>query len=469
MKNEILKQLPLLDNFPRFEDGQILSSEDLNGTFDYLEKQIRSTRTLFFGHGIISGFNYFIEKNIDGPKSIVVEAGKAVTSEGAIIDLSKKMEYRYYVSSEYYREDKDVTVNNYVQNNQIPNDYILLKEKIDENCQELTKFEDIEGVKLEEYIVGLFVKEYEETASCCSGESCNIQKTSTKRVCGAFLKRYNQKEKKENNTNISIPRLTNVINSRELSVFLRKISDCFYYNIQKIKKHIDDLQFYEKEKSYKLIEKLNSIRFNTENAAPYISFLFDLSNAFNELVDASDANMLDSELLQTKGNVIVLGKIFEKSKGEEERDSFKETFRDYDQINKRMVWHRQLERLKNMILCFNPDNVYKNLEEEKITFYPVWKNRKLGEQPIPSYYSTTESSSLETLEEYWDAHNYIHIDKAKDENVNKNYMNLGNNTDFFLINSYPNLKVDVFKEKINQLIRDYNLPVFFVSFRNTIS
>ena len=67
--------------YPVFENGQVLTSDQLNDLFDYLEPQDRATRRLI-GIGIACGF----EPTWDGAAgALTLSAGMAVTSEGYII------------------------------------------------------------------------------------------------------------------------------------------------------------------------------------------------------------------------------------------------------------------------------------------------------------------------------------------------------------------------------------------------
>ena len=69
-------------SYPVFENGQVLTSSQLNDLGEYLEQQDRATRSRLIGIGIACGFDvdYQPENNV-----IRLTGGVAVTSEGYLI------------------------------------------------------------------------------------------------------------------------------------------------------------------------------------------------------------------------------------------------------------------------------------------------------------------------------------------------------------------------------------------------
>ena len=68
--------------YPVFENGQVLTSEQLNNILDYLEPQGRLTRSRLIGIGIVCGLRPNWD---DAAKTIRLTRGVAVTSEGHLI------------------------------------------------------------------------------------------------------------------------------------------------------------------------------------------------------------------------------------------------------------------------------------------------------------------------------------------------------------------------------------------------
>lgn len=77
------------NNFPRFERGQVLTSEALNNYFGYLDEQQRLTRAKLLGVGIIDGLEYEFSGN-----SLIIKKGTAVTADGYLIDLPEDTTYK---------------------------------------------------------------------------------------------------------------------------------------------------------------------------------------------------------------------------------------------------------------------------------------------------------------------------------------------------------------------------------------
>lgn len=76
------------NNFPRFEKGQVLTSEALNNYFGYLDEQQRLTRAKLLGVGIIDG----LETKLSGNK-LTITKGTAVTADGYLIELKEDTTY----------------------------------------------------------------------------------------------------------------------------------------------------------------------------------------------------------------------------------------------------------------------------------------------------------------------------------------------------------------------------------------
>lgn len=75
--------------YPKFDEGQVLSSQALNSYFGYLEEQQRLTRTKLLGVGIIDGLEFTYNDN----NTITITQGTAVTADGYLIELPKDTTY----------------------------------------------------------------------------------------------------------------------------------------------------------------------------------------------------------------------------------------------------------------------------------------------------------------------------------------------------------------------------------------
>src|ERR1700754_568543 len=76
--------LPVNYVYPKFVPDQLLTSDDLNELFCYLDKQGRLTRTNLIGIGIVCG----LEVQLNTTKTIItITKGTGVTSAGYLINV----------------------------------------------------------------------------------------------------------------------------------------------------------------------------------------------------------------------------------------------------------------------------------------------------------------------------------------------------------------------------------------------
>lgn len=85
-------------DYPVFEPNQILSAEDLNGSFNYLQDQELLTRANLIGTGIVSGLKVDFVNN-----SIIISKGCGVTSDGHYISIDKDLTYSFYSDEVEYK------------------------------------------------------------------------------------------------------------------------------------------------------------------------------------------------------------------------------------------------------------------------------------------------------------------------------------------------------------------------------
>ena len=78
-----------INNFPKFQAGQILASEFLNNAFGYTEEQSRLTRSLMLGGGIVEGLHYSWSTIKKNEIKLTIRTGSAVTAEGYFLQLGK--------------------------------------------------------------------------------------------------------------------------------------------------------------------------------------------------------------------------------------------------------------------------------------------------------------------------------------------------------------------------------------------
>ena len=153
-----------INAFPVFKENQVLTHSHLNSAVNYLDHQIRRTRSQLTGIGIICGFEI---KSSAGAivKTITITKGKGITSDGYLIqfgedcDLSVYRKYNLPKGVTYPPfEDVDLYEMRKEASNNGMNDWI-----------ELEKFPH----DLKEYCVLLFMECRDHESDSCFGKSCD--------------------------------------------------------------------------------------------------------------------------------------------------------------------------------------------------------------------------------------------------------------------------------------------------------
>jgi hypothetical protein len=159
--------MPVNTIFPEFVPDQLLTSDNLNEMFDYLDEQGRMTRSNLIGIGIVCGLQI---KTPTAKNSITITKGVGVTSEGYLVQFGQDMVYNAYksfnaVKEEYYTKFVNTSPNPKTQKFTL----LELKPDITDGGTELSA---IPGT-LDQYIVLLFVELLKEQNKNCDPNSCD--------------------------------------------------------------------------------------------------------------------------------------------------------------------------------------------------------------------------------------------------------------------------------------------------------
>ncbi|HEX6426257.1 MAG TPA: PKD domain-containing protein [Niastella sp.] len=155
--------LPVNTVFPEFVPDQLLTSDDLNELFGYLDEQGRMTRTNLIGIGIVCG----LEVKINAAKNaITITKGTGVTSEGYLITVPPitYTEYNTFdaVKEKYY--DKFVNTTTKTQKFNL---WEIKQAGVDPDAIDLTES------FLADKVVLLFVELLGENNKNCDPNSCD--------------------------------------------------------------------------------------------------------------------------------------------------------------------------------------------------------------------------------------------------------------------------------------------------------
>lgn len=70
--------------YPRYKAGQLLTNDDLNSSFDYLDEQVRMSRVMMSNPGIINGCDY----DVTSRGEVTILPGDLITDDGFLINLN---------------------------------------------------------------------------------------------------------------------------------------------------------------------------------------------------------------------------------------------------------------------------------------------------------------------------------------------------------------------------------------------
>lgn len=418
------------NKYPIFHDGNVLTSEDLNGSFDFLHKQVKNTRSLLFGQGILNGLTCKYDST-EG--AITISPGTALTASGSLIEVPEEKKYEYWVAPNSYPGQE------------------LIGGAVDDIVCFLESEDEIEGLNESEkenrriekhldhtndYLLGLQVVLHEvyknEKDRICTEQSCSLRGDAVEIKFVPFLMKPNVGKSKSKKFD-SVPQLESssavgLADYAILPIFLRKAADLYYEKIAAIKVGISAIEkidfehllsefqwqwfnslFGEGTGLQTSMNLLDSICFDNSKVNTYLSFVDDVHKAVNEFITFyNDFHSryqlaLDSRL----DEAVILGKLVvaEGAVDDAKRYTWTETYRDYNRSKDERILVRLLKRITLLIECFSPAA---SMADEDVHFTPSSVNAKLGEREIPHYYQ-----SLGDLSEYWDAHNDIHSERQE--------------------------------------------------------
>lgn len=479
MENEGTNQGVKHNEYPIFCDGNILTSNDLNQSFEFLYTQEKMTRSLLFGQGIVNGLTFHFESSDKG--EIVIHPGKAITSKGSVIEIKEEQRYSFCTPFKAAIQDWGI------EERKMPGIQYVLQTKQEDGSLEINK--GIEGKCIEDFLLGLYVIHKVKKEKYCTDQSCTIAGNKVEIEVVPFLTdKENEKDRQEGTiADLQIPLDYGMVNYAVLPIFLRRVTDRFYGRIkttweslEKIKK-IDKKNFSEllsplvapsfKEAHERLdesINKLKGLQFDNRKIATYLSFADDIVDAVSEFISFYNRFLSKYRIVISKrfDEAVILGG-FEKEISASFRDSLGKRYQDSDRNKDERILCRLFYRIILLMDCFSPEQ---SLDSENIKFLPASVNDKLGERIIPFYYKGDE---IKVLLEFWDAHNEYHIDnkllfeqnKSTKSNKNENefpFTKAFLKADLFRLFGYDTIEVEELRKRLQLEIDKYNLPVILL-------
>ncbi|MEO6455348.1 MAG: PKD domain-containing protein, partial [Ginsengibacter sp.] len=158
---------PVHATFPEFVPDQVLTSDDLNNLFGFLDEQGRMTRTNLIGIGIVCGLQI---KTAADKSWITITKGVGVTSEGYLVRLDENMTFTAFKSFDPLKDDYyEKFVNENVNPKTSKFTLWELRPDISDGGNNLADI--FSG--LDNYIVMLFVELLKEQNKNCDPNSCD--------------------------------------------------------------------------------------------------------------------------------------------------------------------------------------------------------------------------------------------------------------------------------------------------------
>ena len=438
------------ENFPKYYPGQFLTSENLNDSFAYLEKQDRLSRSKLSGYGICNGLNYSFNASMN---TLTIQPGAAVTVDGYLINFPQSVNYKHKVK--YEKEMVNFS------DNQILNDAWLFFETAEE-IEVFDKKPNTSIISLTGYALCIIVDLAEERAVKCNQKSCDINNSNIKVVYRPVL----IKQDKLNKMNVfgsslsivKTNRLQKIIESRDLNLLSQKVKDLFKTNRNKIVTTlsvvanngiVNDTQL---QNSISLLR--NMAEKMTEIPSYYLLFLEDVKTAINEFVVFYNYCINTYSFFTAnvpKERLVILGT-------NQNFDYYKNNFRylypDPNKTNDCNTLSRLFYRISVLINSFMGNRVVN--EANTIKLIPSKDGlSKLEERAIPYYYS------YNTISPYWkvglpDSAPAIYHYKSFQTD---DYYNNPDGCPLFRLEGYYNQDIKQVYKKISELVEKHDLPI----------
>ncbi len=396
--------------YPNFNKGQLLTSDLLNNSVEYLDQQDRLTRANLIGVGIVEGLSYSYDKG-----ALTVKAGTAITSDGYLIHFPKDKTYRYY--------PKLLDPNYGVYDGHPSYSYSLYEDRNDAIEHGVENI--LSGVPSpEKYVVLLGVFFEGEKMVQCNQLTCDIVYTQQQyEVRPLLVSGLNPKpmysklppidvfSRVESLTGFEMMTNVNVLSekTKNLYKFNSKLLAITISDIIKELEKVDDWTSVSPEMSTN-INGLRSCRdffvsrtnINTGDESrefPQFYFLFqkDVSDAINEFVSFYNDFVGKYPFIRTQNewlkHCVVIGKTGD------DNDVYKYRFcpvrKDLSYENDCKVLNKLLRRICTLKDSFYETGYVAKRSSVEISFVPKNSYCAIGENSIPFYYDS------EKLNPYW--------------------------------------------------------------------
>ena len=484
-------------NYPKFEAGQVLTSQALNSYFGYLDEQERLTRAQLLGVGIISGLEYECYGS-----QVIIKKGTAVTADGYLIDLPEDTTYqRIYkynkngnmlakqiplsstvdkdfekvlnnVEYVYYKDESDATKHNLnpTSNTSLPNDWktnfvlALMVDFVSQDsitqCSELSC--DIVQSNFEIEIRPVLIK-----------KELLVDKTLISQNARLYYDAIDLEKQLRDGIFHPTKKQSFVLSGQNYNDFLQGI---IYWLIgvnqdgwtnQNLLKNINYKLIGKKALFLKLFNNINEDRFdsllthiksfkNLKSTIPsyYLQHLLNIETALEEFIDYYDKfvdkyNFIPISDTTTFKRIVFLG-LGQYSLENEYRQYNNNILRNPQFKADRSLVEKALNRIFLLAESFNRDYTsnYSIISKASSICTFLKPNAKLGEMKKPDYYGqqlTKDDWSFDSISGNW---NSIYDD-----------FDLFNSNGSLVVENYYGMKKLGLETLIGSFISQHNLPI----------
>jgi hypothetical protein len=167
MSNVLTRNTPANTRYTEFENNQVLTADQLNDLFRYLDIQSRLTRTRGIGVGIICG----LEIGVTEQNNIVVSKGTAITTDGDLLFVDSDLVFDQF--SEFKDANSKYDYFLVADDKQIPL-FALSNSKNTSNAgKSIGQFEQGTNTALKDYVGILYQESYDNDTDLCTGTDCD--------------------------------------------------------------------------------------------------------------------------------------------------------------------------------------------------------------------------------------------------------------------------------------------------------
>lgn len=484
------------NNYPKFEEGQVLTSQALNNYFGYLDEQQRLTRAKLLGVGIIDGLEYELSGN-----KLIIRKGTAVTADGYLINLpedtSYTLAYEYNKQSDMLakrnplteKDDNIKDVLNHVR-------YVLYKDESDaaKHNQSIKAGTKI-TMNLSQYIISLMIDFIsQDTITKCSELSCDIVQSNyiieirpillDNKILGSGttlsislidnagiisnIKPNDIQSVLDLNDGLSSKISQTPLTGHNYESYFNKVINTLLGNLKSLKKNIEKLKknYNDKKQLYPIQDPAKTVGFSFNslekhinqfekltgtNPGYYIQHLFNIETAIEEFADyyrdfAFKYDIIPYEI-RSFSRIVMLGQD-KYSKGNTARQYNDSILHDKKFIADLNLLQKAFDRIFLLAKSFNKQVSFTSFDSHN--YRNIHPNAKLGERIKPQYYDFFITGTNDS----WWTLNINNFETNRD-------LAKGNfdRADSLEIENYYYWHKSTFRDVINRKIEHYHLPI----------